>query len=323
MTRGREVYPRVCGGTIASTWPIRCLTGLSPRVRGNRLHATGVVLKSGSIPACAGEPSSWYVAPSAVSVYPRVCGGTASAAMARFSARGLSPRARGNLLATPVSGISTRSIPACAGEPGLVAVAQVIGEVYPRVCGGTRASIAYRSNPDGLSPRVRGNRHPCIVEGYRVRSIPACAGEPHRSGASMGTDRVYPRVCGGTGDRRGIAEAAWGLSPRVRGNLASMGSRANRTRSIPACAGEPSKMSANSFCLEVYPRVCGGTGRPVAITSADPGLSPRVRGNRFRVVDRSGNKGSIPACAGEPVAMARPKLAEKVYPRVCGGTAFA
>ena len=33
--------------------------------------------------------------------------------------------------------------------------------------------------------------------------------------------------------------------------------------------------------------------------------------------------GSIPACAGEPEAMAIPMEIRRVYPRVCGGTAMS
>ena len=34
-----QVYPRVCGGTYRDTLDMGQVTGLSPRVRGNRSHA--------------------------------------------------------------------------------------------------------------------------------------------------------------------------------------------------------------------------------------------------------------------------------------------
>ena len=53
---GREVYPRVCGGT-ASVSPAAVLVGgLSPRVRGNQERLVQADGSIGSIPACAGEP---------------------------------------------------------------------------------------------------------------------------------------------------------------------------------------------------------------------------------------------------------------------------
>ena len=50
-------------------------------------------------------------------VYPRVCGGTATAVSIASTARGLSPRVRGNLVFDPPAASPLGSIPACAGEP--------------------------------------------------------------------------------------------------------------------------------------------------------------------------------------------------------------
>ena len=56
------------------------------------------------------------------------------------------------------------------------------------------------------------------------------------SGTLMG---VYPRVCGGTLDRKHREGGLSGLSPRVRGNLVGCHFPSSFSRSIPACAGEP------------------------------------------------------------------------------------
>ena len=264
-TQRSALYPRVCGGTS-------CMKG--------------------SIPACAGEPST----------DPRVCGGTSwimtrsipacagePCTIAGGWVRGVYPR---------VTSVQ-RSIPACAGEPshsmgsrvyprvplGLLPVGvEHIESVYPRVCGGTGS--AARSTQRGSIPACAGEPRSCCSIG----SIPACAGEPP---AIRVASRVYPRVCGGTG-----SAARWGmhngLSPRVRGNPARWG-RTQRTgmrwtlghledRSIPACAGEPS-------------------------SEVKAALSPRVRGNHFSSIASGRRLSAIPACAGE-----------RVYPRVCGGT---
>ena len=53
-----KVYPRVCGGTAAANNRVRACAGLSPRVRGNHRLAEQGGISKGSIPACAGEPSS-------------------------------------------------------------------------------------------------------------------------------------------------------------------------------------------------------------------------------------------------------------------------
>ena len=51
-----------------------------------------------------------------------------------------------------------------------------------------------------------------------------------------------------------------------------------------------------------------------------PGLSPRVRGNHHGVAHQLQQHGSIPASAGEPVAIRLLKCLSTVYPRECGGT---
>ena len=87
---------------------------------------------------------------------------------------------RGNL-GVPWHILSTYgSIPAYAGEPLVqLAVSLPLG-VYPRVCGGTRIDRAQQYTAAGLSPRMRGNRNALPGYRYRLRSIPAYAGEPFR-----------------------------------------------------------------------------------------------------------------------------------------------
>ena len=213
------------------------------------------------------------------------------------------------------------SIPACAGEPASALKAASNPAVYPRVCGGTTATGKNTCHVQGLSPRVRGNRNPaCTRPPRRERSIPACAGEPPGRRPGAGRQRVYPRVCGGT-----FQAAAWcrppkGLSPRVRGNRGQPCGSAGHSGSIPACAGEPRRTPTHGPRTTVYPRVCGGTFQAAGLARPPKGLSPRVRGNLAgrRLVQAA--KGSIPACAGEPLASRSGLCARRVYPRVCGGT---
>ena len=167
-----------------------------------------------------------------------MCGGTALNASSLCHDLGLSPRVRGNLLATSGGQVVNRSIPACAGEPYRPCTCVAPVGVYPRVYGGTTGGVSDGTTLWGLSPRVRGNHHDGSVGSLETRSIPACTGNPYyrcpswtnrRSiPASAGEPRpaehpplpsaVYPRVCGGTVLLLILAEIQQGLSPRVRGN---------------------------------------------------------------------------------------------------------
>ena len=132
--------------------------------------------------------------------------------------------------------------------------------------------------------------------------------------------RVYPRGCGGTGDRANTARLVLGLSPRVRGNQLRLPYPFSTPRSIPAGAGEPPAVADAHSNPSVYPRGCGGTPLNASKSIQASGLSPRVRGNHNmygRLVD---DEGSIPAGAGEPAAHFAVDCQCSVYPRGCGGT---
>ena len=75
-----------------------------------------------------------------------------------------------------------------------------------------------------------------------------------------------------------------------------------------------------TLTARVYPRVCGGTRYGDAQVGGDLGLSPRVRGNPDPRSENRTERGSIPACAGEPEAAGVGIGEGQVYPRVCGGT---
>ena len=152
----------------------------------------------------------------------------------------------------------------------------------------------------GLSPRVRGNPRSTPYADQTQRSIPACAGEPLDCLDDLGGGQVYPRVCGGTSGVVGALLVLLGLSPRVRGNRRLAIATYVDTRSIPACAGEPSPAWGSAHQRRVYPRVCGGTVQSPVPSCRYEGLSPRVRGNHLCVTASPSGSRSIPACAGEP-----------------------
>ena len=115
-TSGR-VYPRVCGGT-RSRCPTSSRRCVYPRVCGGTGGTmSNLLTRRGSIPACAGEPSTECHQSQGIRVYPRVCGGTDRFIVGIRTIKGLSPRVRGNPQAVSEIDYGCGSIPACAGEP--------------------------------------------------------------------------------------------------------------------------------------------------------------------------------------------------------------
>ena len=273
------VYPRVCGETDRNCEAPTRFEGLSPRVRGNRRAADDCRAQDGSIPACAGKPTSWTGSSMPDGVYPRVCGETNASLAGLFSAgglsprvresgllllvslsqKGLSPRVRGNPTRRSLPRFSPRSIPACAGKPREDRAWRAGTRVYPRVCGETDCPTPTTHSSPGLSPRVRGNLGSFSFPIESGGSIPACAGKPVSRSTLNRCARVYPRVCGETYCTRPSALLISGLSPRVRGNLRFAYNVLVEPGSIPACAGKPSQSTDSAGDLWVYPRVCGET----------------------------------------------------------------
>ena len=211
------VYPRVCGGSGGTKSRSRPPRGLSPRVRGKHTPAPGAAPARRSIPACAGEASTWPVTAASVWVYPRVCGGSPWPMVAENTSVGLSPRVRGKPYGLRCRLWRRGSIPACAGEASAFLLDTSFLGVYPRVCGGSPHKRPSIGHPAGLSPRVRGKPSLGDNSALTPRSIPACAGEAPSRKPLMTARRVYPRVCGGSGRTQYHRWAAGGLSPRVRG----------------------------------------------------------------------------------------------------------
>ena len=150
-------------------------------------------------------------------------------------------------------------------------------------------------------------------------SIPACAGEPAPPLASPCVIGVHPRVCGGAIRKDGAGRAGEGPSPRVRGSLGPDTFDQDIFGSIPACAGEPRQSTREARRSGVHPRVCGGAGVALLLGDLLEGPSPRVRGSPVFPVAFAAARGSIPACAGEPIRIGSPMASIGVHPRVCGG----
>ena len=116
------------------------------------------------------------------------------------------------------------------------------------------------------------------------------------------------------------SQRLYGLSPRMRGNRDQNANGGDIRRSIPAYAGEPDPNYGFTPAKKVYPRVCGGTPARKARSRVSTGLSPRMRGNPPTKASGQMLIRSIPAYAGEPADQGIRPDADKVYPRVCGGT---
>ncbi len=131
-----RVDPRGCGGAVLSIGLAPVAAGRSPRVRGSPGGSVAWIGLAGSIPAGAGEPSSYSRTTSDAWVDPRGCGGARSDSRNTMQLMGRSPRVRGSPRRRSARAIPSGSIPAGAGEPSRNPASSGDARVDPRGCGG-------------------------------------------------------------------------------------------------------------------------------------------------------------------------------------------
>ena len=135
------------------------------------------ILWNRSIPACAGETTSYPASLFDEEVDPRMRGGDASAIGTGQGPAGRSPHARGRRSAAQRMGRIGGSIPACAGETEGSCSIRTWIEVDPRMRGGDPLMPCSEKRARGRSPHARGRHAKPMRELTARRSIPACAGE--------------------------------------------------------------------------------------------------------------------------------------------------
>ena len=110
-------YPHVCGATLQIPATRAGMTGLSPRVWGNRLTFDDTKGIKGPIPTCVGQPADGLGYASRVEAYPHVCGATVTIAQMERVCGGLSPRVWGNQIVLVLRPTKSGPIPTCVGQP--------------------------------------------------------------------------------------------------------------------------------------------------------------------------------------------------------------
>ena len=233
------VHPRVCGEAGCQDRRASRPSGPSPRVRGSLPDIPSQSDPLGSIPACAGKPTTRNISVRAIRVHPRVCGEALLVVWLTVLYSGPSPRVRGSRPTAVRGGCGQGSIPACAGKPASDRRVPRCSRVHPRVCGEARRPARAARLHRGPSPRVRGSLPPRSTAGRREGSIPACAGKPDHGKRRRDRLRVHPRVCGEASSEQTALVALPGPSPRVRGSRISIITSQSLPWSIPACAGKP------------------------------------------------------------------------------------
>ena len=295
---GATVHPRAGGERQRGPATMCRFIGSSPRGRGTPRHLHAWRPPDRFIPARAGnagdEPWKWLIG----TVHPRAGGERPCASSRRRSAAASSPRGRGTPVRVEEGDPQLRFIPARAGNAPARVVNHGRHPVHPRA-GGERYHPAQTEVPvSGSSPRGRGTRRSRPYCRFRLRFIPARAGNACRCPTPRAPASVHPRAGGERGRGR-----------RLPGRL---------QRFIPARAGNASTRRARPGGTSVHPRAGGERAEYSASAAASSGSSPRGRGTH-----RRGHRGRerlrfIPARAGNAAMQRSATPQGPVHPRAGG-----
>ena len=274
----KAVHPRVGGEHRFASTPISASTGSSPRGRGTRGFARQFRRLRRFIPAWAGNTRKWAPGPPPSSVHPRVGGEHADELLPAFAQGGSSPRGRGTHRPFVRHHRRRRFIPAWAGNTVVKVAHSAASAVHPRVGGEHRVALAANVIDNGSSPRGRGTRKMANAPRYRMRFIPAWAGNTRAGTRETDTQAVHPRVGGEHQTSTTPKPRPTGSSPRGRGTHNGVELLQIVGRFIPAWAGNTLAASSRAPPLTVHPRVGGEHSSDMAELLSRNGSSPRGRG---------------------------------------------
>ncbi len=167
----------------------------------------------------------------------------------------------------------------------------------------------------GLSPLARGTQFSHCRRRFRIRFIPAGAGNTRRTHRQLRAIAVYPRWRGEHPAGVRQARSALGLSPLARGTRCVSLNSPFVIRFIPAGAGNTAAEKASGSIWTVYPRWRGEHLVALVVVLHVLGLSPLARGTRQFKPGYVKPKRFIPAGAGNTWRICRGSALGAVYPR--------
>ena len=210
-------HPRACGEHITPNPFANAILGSSPRMRGTLACVPRLKVRTGIIPAHAGNTHGFVVSVPQVQDHPRACGEHATTAYAATHDLESSPRMRGTRVPAIARAYPHGIIPAHAGNTPVWGTLRIPTRDHPRACGEHSADMSSPPNNSGSSPRMRGTlfvrRGGCAVAGI----IPAHAGNTIRVLVEILTPWDHPRACGEHVTQNNESLDVKGSSPRMRG----------------------------------------------------------------------------------------------------------
>ena len=195
---------------------------------------------------------------------------------------GSSPHTRGTHSGEHDAVILCRFIPAYAGNACTTRARAIIATVHPRIRGERRVLPSRSSSGGGSSPHTRGTRRPCSQSAAGQRFIPAYAGNAAASPAAPRRSTVHPRIRGERSWPPHRSSNSTGSSPHTRGTHSCRLILPQRSRFIPAYAGNALLSVDSTTAKPVHPRIRGERAIAKSRCVSAIGSSPHTRGTHFQ-----------------------------------------
>ncbi len=188
-----SVHPRWRGEHNDRVWRLLGLAGSSPLARGTPPCRQFTDNSQRFIPAGAGNTARFAFRGKLSAVHPRWRGEHFSSTARISTSFGSSPLARGTRFQSLPRPPCLRFIPAGAGNTFAAAVISAFQSVHPRWRGEHSSRLEFLNAAGGSSPLARGTQSRCPLPRYRIRFIPAGAGNTPTSTVSPNSPTVHPR----------------------------------------------------------------------------------------------------------------------------------
>ena len=312
------VHPRTCGEHLQASGFTTSWNGSSPHLRGTHSRSDLFHDVPRFIPAPAGNTGSVCSEANPCSVHPRTCGEHSNTNLFIRNSAGSSPHLRGTPDDLHHQVVSSRFIPAPAGNTCPRPSGAAPRPVHPRTCGEHSMPAAVREFLIGSSPHLRGTLLVHPDDRLEPRFIPAPAGNTTWRFSGEARPSVHPRTCGEHMNKTMPVSSAPGSSPHLRGTHSPGDAHRGRSRFIPAPAGNTFSSTGRDRPRTVHPRTCGEhTPAPIS-PPAHVGSSPHLRGTRRCCHYQRPRSRFIPAPAGNTVVSTATFDGGSVHPRTCG-----
>ena len=186
-------------------------------MRGTPLRGMSSYVRTGIIPAYAGNTYGRYFVVANAEDHPRVCGEHQHGKQRLADYGGSSPRMRGTRARAKAERKRFGIIPAYAGNTTNDYDFDTPRRDHPRVCGEHPSYMSRGRYEVGSSPRMRGTLTILSRPNDLIGIIPAYAGNTRFRYLLRKLNWDHPRVCGEHGDAGDATRILQGSSPRMRG----------------------------------------------------------------------------------------------------------